>query len=214
MTAAPSASRPGPGAASLGLAIAGAAALAGFAIAAVASIVPVVALLGVLAVVTVVAVVLHPQLTATIVVGLIWVDLPVVAVRDHGVPYIAGAALPVLLGVVVVRDLYRRKGLVLERGAGWLAALILVTTLSAMLSAHQGRAVANVATLVVQGAVLYLLVVNALRSERAVRAALWAVIVGGVVARARRRRAERHPALRPAVLGVRDDRPRLRQGPR
>ena len=177
--AAPSASRRGPGIASAGLAIAGAAALAGFAIAALASKLPVVALLGVLGAAGVVAIVVHPQLTATIVVGLIWVDLPVVAVRDHGMPYIAGAALPLLLGVVIARDLCRGKRLVLERGAGWVAALILVATLSAMLSTHQDRAVANVATLVAQGAVLYLLVVNALRSERAVRAALWAVIGAG-----------------------------------
>ncbi len=140
---------------------------------------PILILLGVVAVAGLAVALARPELAVTCVVGLVWADVPVVAVRDHGIPYVLGAALPLLLALVIVRDLLAGRPPLLERGAGWVAALILAATLSTMLSAQQGRATATLAAMVAQGALFYVLVVNAARSDRAVRAALWALIAAG-----------------------------------
>ncbi len=102
-----------------------------------------------------------------------------VAVRDHGLPYVVGGLLPLLLVVVVVRELLAGRPPVLERGFGWVVAMIFAATVSTMLSAYQDRAVASLATMVAQGALLYLLVVNSVRTHHALRCAIWAVLAAG-----------------------------------
>lgn len=179
MTAARELARRGPHRGTTDLAIAGAAALAGLAIGLVAAWTSVGIVVGLAAVVALGALLVRPELAVVIVVGLVWADLPVVAVRDHGLPYVVGAALPLLLLVVVARDALAGRAPILERGVCWIVALVLASTLSTMLSPHQGRATATLAAMLAQGVLLYLLVVNAVRDDRAVRAARWAVIAAG-----------------------------------
>jgi putative inorganic carbon (HCO3(-)) transporter len=180
MTAAQALARwhPRPSSRTTGLAIAGSATLAGLAVAWTARASPTI-LLAVVTVAGLAVIVAHRRLAVICVVGLVWANVPVVAVGDHGIPYAVGAALPLLLVVLIVRDALAHRPPVLERGAGWLAAMIFVATLSTMLSAQQGRAAATLATMLMQGALLYVLVVNVIRSDRDVRSAMWAVIAAG-----------------------------------
>ena len=168
-----------PSSRATGLTIAGIATLAGVAVATPTTTASLAAVFAAVAVGGAVAIAHRPELAVVCVAGLVWADVPVVAVRDHGLPYVVGGVLPLLLAVVVVRELLAGRPPLVERGFGWVVAVIFAATVSTMFSGFQDRAVASLATMVAQGALLYLLVVSSVRTHHTLRRAIWAVMAAG-----------------------------------
>jgi putative inorganic carbon (hco3(-)) transporter len=103
-----------------------------------------------------------------------------VAVRVHGAPVLIAGLFPLLLGIPLIhRVVVRKEPIVLTPAVPFLAVFMLVSTLSAALSRDSTRSFDTVLTLVLEGAVLYFLVTNAIRTPAALRLAFWTLLAAG-----------------------------------
>src|SRR5688572_24660145 len=124
----------------------------------------------------------HPDIAIYAVLFLLYSNLPAVGVAFHGVPKPVAAAFPLLLAVPLVRDLFvRRQPLVVTPVSILLVLLLVVQAVGAAFSIDPGRSFGALATFVVEGVILYLLVTNVLRSKETLRGATWALVAAGVL---------------------------------
>jgi hypothetical protein len=121
-----------------------------------------------------------PDAAVPIVAFVLYTNAAVVAVHFHGVPYVAAAAFPLLLLVPIARDvIFRNQRVVVTRNMVWILAFFLVQFVGAMLSVRPEKALAECAKTVVEGGVIYLLLVNAIRSPQTVKHTVWALLAAG-----------------------------------
>jgi hypothetical protein len=74
-----------------------------------------------------------------------------------------------------------RRGVVLSRALGWIVLFLLVQLVGALLAPRTDVALQKVATSFAEGALLYLLILNAVRTPEALRQVLWALCFAGVM---------------------------------
>lgn len=128
------------------------------------------------------AIVLRPDLAIPLSIGAIYANVPVVMVRFHGVPDIAAVAVILLLAVPIAEDLIvRRRPVVVPRAAPWIVALALVMLLSAFFSRDTDASLTGVVTFLVEGVLLYGLVVNAVRDPDRLRLTTWTILAAGAL---------------------------------
>lgn len=120
-----------------------------------------------------------PHLAAVAAVFLIYSDAAAVAVRQHGAPSVIALAVPLLLAAPLAAHLLRRERLVINPPFIWLLVLLVVQVASTTASRHPPEATAQLVKFLVEGVVVYFLVVNAVRTPVALRRASWAVVAGG-----------------------------------
>ena len=129
-----------------------------------------------------VAVLAWPDLATIAVVVLIFSNAPVIGAQFHGLPYLAAALVPALLLVPIVdRLIYGRESMVLPPTLPFLLAFLLVEVLSTLLSRDPAAASAELWRVVSEGAILYLLVVNAVRTVPVLRHAAAAVVATAAI---------------------------------
>jgi putative inorganic carbon (HCO3(-)) transporter len=130
------------------------------------------------------AAIVRPDVATLLVLATVYSNAVVVGVKFHDLPTAAAALVPLLLvGPLGYRLLVLGEPLVLAPGFGWILAFLFVSALSALLAADADRAGAAVGTLMVEGVVLFVLVTNAVRDPRVLRAAVWTLLgVGGALA--------------------------------
>jgi hypothetical protein len=122
----------------------------------------------------------RPELTTAAVLFVLYTNAPVVAVKFHGVPMMAAAAIPLaLLLPIATNVISERRGLVLAPAIGWIALFLLVQLVGALVAPRSDVALQKVATSFVEGALLYLLIVNAVRTPEALRQVLWSLCFAG-----------------------------------
>lgn len=117
-----------------------------------------------------------PEATTPVVVFLLYLNVPAVLVRDHGLPLTIGAIVPLLLVVPLVFRLYRRERLVFDRTFLLLLVYLVVQVVSTSVSTHQDVATQKLITFGLEGVVVYLLVTNVVRAPTALRRAVWAIL--------------------------------------
>lgn len=124
-----------------------------------------------------------PSVVTVAVVGAIYLNVPVVLARYHGVPEIAAVILPLALAIPFgVSYFAERKAAVIPRPFVWFACFVLVQALGALTARNQVAASGEVATSVFEGLALYLLVVNVVRSTDLLRTLTFTlVLVGGAM---------------------------------
>ncbi|HVR30868.1 MAG TPA: O-antigen ligase family protein [Thermoanaerobaculia bacterium] len=121
------------------------------------------------------------SMTALVLFGL-WLNLPAVAVRFHGVPRGLAYVFFLLLAVPCATHLVRRRQpVLLPRPLWWMLAYFGAMAISGASSERPDEALDRLVAHVAEGLVLYLLVVNAVRGRTALRQALWALLLAGVV---------------------------------
>ncbi len=120
-----------------------------------------------------------PELGAVAAVFLIYSDAPAVAVRQHGAPATLALCVPLLLAAPLAAHILRRERLAVTGPFTWLLVLLVVQVVSTLASVHAPEAANQLGEFLVQGVVVYLLVVNAVRTPEALRRATWAVVAGG-----------------------------------
>ncbi len=117
-----------------------------------------------------------------IVLFVIYSNAAVVAVRYHGVPPLAANAV---VGLLLIPLLYHavvlKKGAVAGPSFLWIVGYAIVQLLGVLRADQPETAWEEFHTFLQEGVLLYLLVVNTVRSERALRGATWALILAGVV---------------------------------
>jgi len=126
------------------------------------------------------AVLAWPDAATLAVLFLIYTNAAVIAVQVHGLPFIVGASVPLALVVPLLRYvIVERRGVVVHPALGAIFAFFLVNVFGALFSSNPAVSTAKVTTLALEGVVLYVLLLNAVRSERSLRYATWTLLVAG-----------------------------------
>ena len=125
----------------------------------------------------------HPAVLATLafVVGF-YLNVPVVVAGAVGLPTGNAAAFALLLAVPVVLALVvGRRPLVVTPALALMVAWLVVLVASSIAAAAEGSdgGPSAIATFLTEGLLLYLLVVNAVRSAETMRAVIWGLLIAG-----------------------------------
>ena len=113
-----------------------------------------------------VALALRPDIATLLVVGILYSNAAVVAVRVHNVPFTIAAGSTFVLAIPLgYYLLVRRQRLIIPPAVPWILGYLVVQLVSTMLSRDSALASQAVATFVAEGLLLYLLVVNSVRTE-------------------------------------------------
>jgi O-antigen ligase len=138
-----------------------------------------------LAAVTVVlgiAIVAWPDLATLVVLVLVYSNAPVVGAQFHGLPYTLAALVPGLLLVPVAeRVVLRREQLVVPPTLPFVVGFLLVEIVSTLVSRDAGAASGELGRVIGEGVLLYLFIVNAVRTLPILRLSIIVLIVVGTL---------------------------------
>ncbi|MEO1078999.1 MAG: O-antigen ligase family protein [Pseudomonadota bacterium] len=113
---------------------------------------------------------------------LIYLNVPSVLVREHGMPLLFAAAVPLLLAIpIAYRVLLRGESLRFPSLLIPTALLLAVQALSAALADNPAASFSTVRDWLFEGLVLVFLVLNAVRSRADVQLAVGAIVAAGAV---------------------------------
>ncbi len=123
-----------------------------------------------------------PQLAIGIVLFGLYMNLPVVAMLFHGLPYTLAAAFPLLLAVPLAIHLcIRREGLIIDSVFVVMIVFQVLKALSTIVAIDQVIAMEKVTKYAIEGLLIYLLVLNAIRREKDLHLAIWALLLAGAL---------------------------------
>tara|TARA_R110002072_G_scaffold25443_4_gene84999 strand:- start:24 stop:1514 length:1491 start_codon:yes stop_codon:yes gene_type:complete len=125
--------------------------------------------------------VLQPQVGTTVFTGLLYANLIAVAIKFHGAPALVGLALPVLLLAPIIHHLWRGRGIVVPKELPFVLLFVLAQFLGVLFSRDVPTAANQLRESILEGVLIYLLVVNAARTPQALWHILWALLAAAVV---------------------------------
>jgi putative inorganic carbon (hco3(-)) transporter len=109
-----------------------------------------------------------------------YLNLPVLAAHDFSVPMAASAFAFLLVGPVLMYVVAQRRPLVVTPVLPLMIAYLALLVLSAALAGRsQPTSPAPIVTFLSEGLLLYLLVTNAVRNPRDMRAVVWTLVLAG-----------------------------------
>jgi putative inorganic carbon (hco3(-)) transporter len=124
----------------------------------------------------------RPKTATLLFVAVLYLNVPVVAMRFHGVDATIAALTPVLLGIPLLSYLViRREPVVITRPLAWIGAYTAVLILSALFSSNVIEAAESVGGFLTEGLVLYLLLTNAIRRIDILRDVVIVLLVVGTL---------------------------------
>lgn len=122
-----------------------------------------------------------PQAPTLAVLFILITNAAVIAVDFHGVPYIVGAATPVLLAIPLANYLiFERRPLITDSVVPLLIFFSVVQMLGVLVAVKPDVAFEKLLTFLIEALGIYFLIINTVRSRRLVRFSVWAVILGGL----------------------------------
>ncbi len=129
-----------------------------------------------------IAVLGRPEIATPIFAFVFYVNLPTIATRFHGVP----AEIAVLFGLILVVPalkyvLVERRPIVFPVPYGLMFAYLAAALTSTLLSADVESSALALSLFVSEGLLLYILVVNVIRSSETLRQVIWALLIAGAV---------------------------------
>lgn len=108
-----------------------------------------------------------PDLAAVVSIGLLYSNLPVVAVKFHGAPsFLPAASIALMIWPLVHRVLIQREPIRLLHSFPWIVMLVLVHGVGAVLSTDPSYSLSQFAAFLIEGVGVYLLVVNVVRTRK------------------------------------------------
>ena len=127
---------------------------------------------------------LKPDAATLLVVAIVYSNAAAVGVRFHDVPFaIAAGSTGLLLIPLCYLLLIRREPFIVPPAMPWALGYLGVALVSTLLSRDSASSAETVGTFISEGLLLYLLVVNAVRTERMLFAIVWVLLgVGAVLA--------------------------------
>lgn len=129
-----------------------------------------------------IAIALRPDRATLVVVAILYSNAAAIAVQQHGVPYIVGAALPLLLVVPFAYHLIiRRQEVVVTHGLRFMFGYFFVLLLGTLfgMSADPARAMDAFVTFIVEGLLVYVVVTNVVRTLEDLRRIVWVLLLVG-----------------------------------
>jgi putative inorganic carbon (HCO3(-)) transporter len=140
---------------------------------------PSLAAAGILALVLVLAVARWPSAPVLVVLFIIYTNAAAVAVQFHGVPFIIGAAAPLLLAVPLAHALVVKRERLIFNPVLFLMFLFFGIQLMAAVFAVELN-FEELLTFAIEGLGLYFLVLNTVRTPNMLRYAVWAIVIAGL----------------------------------
>jgi len=111
---------------------------------------------------------------------LLYTNTSAVLVQVHHVPFLVAATLPGVLLIPIARDLlWRGQPVVLPPALPFVVAFLVVQFAGALWARRPDEAMEAVLTSFLEGLVLYLLVVNAIRTPAVLQQVLWSLLAAG-----------------------------------
>jgi len=125
-------------------------------------------------------IIVRPGVATLVVVGILYSNAGVIAVRFHDVPGIAAAIVPMLLVAPLAAFIVlERRPIVITSAFPWILVFMLVHLVSGIISVDAATAFDTVATFAVEGIGLYFLVTNVVRSRDVIVAIVWILLAIG-----------------------------------
>ncbi len=125
---------------------------------------------------------LRPDLATLVVVAILYSNAAVIAVRFHNVPFTVAAGSVFLLVVPLgYYLLVRREQLIIPRAVPWMFAYLVFQLISTMIARDSTSAASGLGVFVTEGFILYMLVVNAVRTERMALSVVWVLLIVGAI---------------------------------
>lgn len=122
----------------------------------------------------------QPDLITLAVLFIIYTNAAVIAVKFHGVPFIIGASIPMMLIIPFVYKLvFQHQKPIFSLNMMLLLGLLLVQLIGTLFSRNVSLATENVVTFIGEGIIMYFLIVNTVRTTETLRRAIWALLIAG-----------------------------------
>jgi putative inorganic carbon (hco3(-)) transporter len=120
----------------------------------------------------------RPDAATLLVVAVTYSNAAVVAVRFHDVPFaLAAGTVGLLAAPLAYFLLIRRESFVIPSAVPWILAYLLVQLVSTLFAKDSASASEALGVFITEGLLLYLLIVNAVRTERMVVVIVWILLV-------------------------------------
>jgi putative inorganic carbon (hco3(-)) transporter len=139
-------------------------------------------LLGGLALLIAVPLFLRPELATLATVFLLYINFPAILTKQHGIPASVAGSFILLLGIPLMYFLVlRREPLRVDRTFLLMVGLLTAYMVSSLVAVDLAVAKAITLEFVMEGLLLYLLVVNVVRSMRTLRRIIWTLLAAGAL---------------------------------
>ncbi len=126
------------------------------------------------------AILLRPEVATPAGVFVLYTNLPAVAHQFHGVPQAAAAGFLLLFALPLVPLLvFRREPVRIDATLRWMLVYLTIVLLSSFAARDPAIALDRVRTFLVEGLLLYWLVLNTVRSLKTLRRVIWTVLAAG-----------------------------------
>lgn len=122
------------------------------------------------------------DLAPCLVAFVLYTNAAVVGARFHGIPFAIAASYVLLLLVPITRDMvFRNRPPVITPTLLCIVAFFCVGLVGALLADRPDRSMNAYLDLVLEGAVLYVLFLNAIRTPRVLQGVVWTLILAGAL---------------------------------
>lgn len=123
-----------------------------------------------------------PKTATLVVLFILYSNIAVVAVRFHGLPFFLGAAFPLLLALPLVSYLIlERRRLRITPALPAVLAFLMIQQISMLFSDNPADAFSVVLNTLSEGFLIYVLLINVVRTPSMLRYAAWALLFAGLV---------------------------------
>jgi O-antigen ligase len=121
-----------------------------------------------------------PELATLVFAFVLYTNMPVVGVQVHGVPTIVAAASSLLLVLPLANYLIRHRERLIADGGFLLILVYLVAFIASTLFAKDMAIAFNeIGNFLLEGLVLYFLLINVIREQRTLKRTIWTLLLAG-----------------------------------
>jgi O-antigen ligase len=128
------------------------------------------------------AIAVRPDVATLVVIAILYSNAAVIAVNLHGVPYIIGAAVPLLLLVPLAYGvLVQRQRIATTAALPWVLGFLFVQVLGTLFGRDPAGALDDLTTFGIEGIGLYFLVSQVVRTSTLLSRAIWTLLAVGAI---------------------------------
>lgn len=143
---------------------------------------PWVVLTAVLLITATIAMLLKADVATIAVAFILYANVAVVAVKFHDVPFVIGAAFPLLLLLpLIYHIIFRRERIILSPAFPFILSFLMVQLISTAHSVDPPTAFQILVEMLSEGVLVYFLFVNVIRTKQTLRRVIWTVLVAGTI---------------------------------
>ncbi len=129
-----------------------------------------------------VAIMVLPDVSTLAVIFILYSNAAVIAVQFHGVPYLMGASVPLLLIIPLASYLiFRREKIIINPVLPLLLLFLAIEVVSAAFSENIDVSAGELFSFAIEGIGLYFLITNVVRTPETLRRVVWVLLIVGAL---------------------------------